>query len=132
MPNMANITIKKNDGTTDVVLTAVVPSAGDATPAIWRNQTVGTAAAHRPDFTMKSRNSGDQKSRRVDASTAYPTLVTDGTGKVSVADKATFTGSFGLPKGMPDADINEFVSQTCNWLVSTLVKDSIKSGYSPT
>lgn len=35
MPNMANITVKKADGTTDVVYTALTPSAGDKTSARW-------------------------------------------------------------------------------------------------
>ncbi|DAD50928.1 coat protein [ssRNA phage SRR6049586_1] len=33
MPAIANITVKKNDDTTDIVWTAVQPSSGDGTPA---------------------------------------------------------------------------------------------------
>jgi hypothetical protein len=132
MAQIANITVKKNDGTTDVVYTAVVPSAGDRTPAIWRNQTVGTAAAHRPEFALKSFNSGDNKQRRVQVDAMYPTLATDSQGKVNAVDKVSMTVTFSIPKGMPDVDVNEAVSQLTNVLSSTLSKDSIKSGYAPT
>lgn len=35
MPQMANITVKKADGTTDVVYTALTPAGGDNSPARW-------------------------------------------------------------------------------------------------
>lgn len=45
MPTLANITIKKADGTTDVVYTAIAGAAGDNTPAMFRNETIGTTLA---------------------------------------------------------------------------------------
>lgn len=132
MPNMANVTIKKNDGTTDVVYTAVVPSAGDKTPAIWKNQTVGTASSHRPQLALQSRNNGIGSARRLDGEFSYPTLVTDVQGKVQVADKLIINVSTVVPKGMPDTDVNEAVSQGFNLFAAALLKDSHKTGYSPT
>jgi hypothetical protein len=131
MPQMANITVKKNDGTTDVVYTAVVPSAGDSSPALWRNQTVGTAAGHQPSVQMTSRNNGQGTARRVDISANYPTLVTGSDGKTSVADKVVLTVSGAIPLGMPTTDVNEAVSQLLNVAASVLVKDSFKTGFSP-
>lgn len=131
MPNMANITIKKNDGTTDVAYTAVVPSAGDKSPAVWRNNTVGTAASHRPEFRAVSRDNGTNSARRVDFSGIYPYTVTGTDGKIAVADKFTFTASALVPKGMPDADVNEAASQTLNLMASALIKEVVKSGYAP-
>lgn len=132
MPNMANITVKKNDGTTDVVYTAVVPSAGDKTPAIWKNQTIGTASAHRPELKLMSRENGTSSARRVEGVFTYPTLVTGSDGKLHVADKVIMNVSGVVPKGMPDADVNEAVSQCFNLFVATLLKDSFKTGYAPT
>lgn len=132
MPNMANITVKKNDGTTDVVYTAFTPSAGDKTPAAWKNQTVGTAASHRPELKLVSRDNGAATARRVEGTYAYPTLVTGSDGKTTIADKVVLTFSAVIPKGMPDTDVNEAVSQGCNLIASTLVKDSLKIGYAPT
>lgn len=132
MPNMANITVKKNDGTTDVIYTALVPSAGDKTPAIWKNQTVGTAMAHRPEMTLTSRDNGSSSARRVSDKFTYPTLVTDTQGKVTVADKLIIETTAIIPKGMPDADVNEAISQCANLHASVLFKDSYKAGYAPT
>lgn len=132
MPNMANITVKKNDGTTDVVYTALVPSAGDKTPAIWKNQTIGTAMAHRPEMVLTTRDNGTGSGRRFYSKFTYPTLVTDAQGKVTVADKLIIETTGIAPKGMPDADINEAVSQHANLQASVLFKDSYKAGYAPT
>lgn len=132
MPQMANVTIKKNDGTTDVIYTAVVPSAGDKTPAIWKNQTLGSAAAHRPELRLLSRSNGTSTARRVEGTYSYPTLVTDGTGKVSVADRVILNISGVMPTGMPDADVNEAISQGFNLFAAALLKDSFKTGYAPT
>lgn len=132
MPQMANITVKKNDGITDVIYTAVVPSAGDKTPAIWRNNTVGTAISHRPEVRVTSRDNGTNAARRVDVLAVYPTTATGSDGRINVVDKAILNASFLVPKGMLEADVNEAVSQTLNLLASTLIKDTVKSGYAPT
>jgi hypothetical protein len=129
---MANITVKKNDGVTDVIYTAVVPSAGDKSPAIWKNQTVGTAAGHRPEFRMLSRDNGTTTARRVDVEFTYPSLVVGSDGKTNIADRFVVNASFLVPKGMADADVNEGVSQVVNLMASVLSKDSLKAGYSPT
>lgn len=131
MPAMANITVKKNDGTTDVIYTAVSQSAGDTSPALWRNQTVGTAAGHQPSVQMTSRNNGSATARRVDVTASYPTLVTGSDGKTSVADKVVLTISGAIPLGMPTADVNEAVSQLLNVSASVLFKDSFKTGFAP-
>lgn len=132
MPQIANINVLKNDGTTSVAYTAVVPSAGDKSPAVWRNLTVGTAAGHRPEARLTSRANGTGTARRIDGSYSYPSLVTDTTGKTQVADKFQLQISAVVPLGMPDADLNEAVSQGLNLFAAQLVKDSVKAGYAPT
>lgn len=132
MPQMANITVKKNDGTTDVVYTQKVASAGDKSAAVWRNETVGTAAAHRPELQETSQYNGPRTARRVNLKFTYPTLVTGSDGKTQVVDRFLFEGSALVPLGMPDADINEAVSQCMNLGASVLIKDSLKTGYAPT
>lgn len=132
MPQIANITVKKNDGTTDVIYTAVVPSAGDKSPAIWRNQTVGSAAGHQPQVQMTSRANGLSTARRVEATGTYGSLVTGSDGKISVADKVVLQISGVIPLGMPTVDVNEAVSQLLNVFASALFKDSVKTGFAPT
>lgn len=132
MPTMANITVKKNDNTTDVVYTAVIASGGDKSPAVWRNNTIGTAAAQRPEFRMESRFNGDQTARRVDGSYTYPSLTTGSDGKINVASRFNLTFSAVVPAGMLDADLNEGVAQSLHLLASALAVSSIQAGFAPT
>lgn len=132
MPQIANITVKKNDGTTDVIYTAVVPSAGDKSPAIWRNQTVGSAAAHQPQVQMQSRANGTGTARRVEVVGSYPSLTTGSDGRINVSDKVILTVSGVIPLGMATLDVNEAVSQLLNVCASVLSKDSFKTGFAPT
>lgn len=132
MPQMANVIVKKNDGTTDVVYTSLVPSAGDKTPAIWKNQTIGSASSHRPELKLTSRDNGTMSARRVEGTFTYPTLATDVQGKVNAVDRVILNVNVVVPKGMPDVDVNEAISQGFNLFASSLLKDSCKTGYAPT
>lgn len=132
MPSIANLTVKKNDGVTDVTYTGEVPSSGDKNPALWRNQSVGTAISHRPTFTLSSRNNGTGTARRLEGQLVYPVTVTGTDGRVSVSDKVIMTVGGVIPMGVDTTYVNEAVSQAVNLFVTTLVKDSFKSGYAPT
>jgi hypothetical protein len=132
MAAMADITVKKADETTNIVYTGKVASAGDRTAAVWKSETVGTAPAHNPSFSLTSRSNGDGKVRRVEHAGAYPQTATAADGSVTVVNIAQGSGSFAIPQGMPQTDINEFVAQYCNMLASVLIKASIKAGYAPT
>ncbi|UUW21321.1 MAG: hypothetical protein [Sanya fiers-like virus 23] len=131
MPTMANITVKKNDGTTDQVYTVATASGGDKAPAVWRNNSVGTAVAHRPTFKCSARANGTGSARRVDTEMVWPYTVTGTDGKISVVDKAIFTGSFLLPNGMPLTEVNEAVAQAMNLLASALIKSAHQEGFAP-
>lgn len=133
MPSMANITIKKNDGTTDIVWTAACPSSGDGVPAIWRSETVGTAPAHYPTFELRSRYNGQKTARRMDANFVYPQTATDSTTSLTtVVNRVPIQISAAIPTNVPAAVIAEAISQAANLLASTLVKDSMKAGFAPT
>lgn len=129
MPSMANITVKKNDGTTDVIYTAVQPSAGDKSPAVWQNQTIGTAVSHRPEFRVWSADNGAGTARRVNYSFVYPSVATGSDGRINVVDKSSGSGSFALAKGQPVADTNEAAAQFGNLLASALMKAMNQTGY---
>ena len=53
MTQQTNITVKKFDGVTDIVYSAVLPAAG-GNAAVWRAPTLGTAMAHQPELRIKS------------------------------------------------------------------------------
>lgn len=132
MPTMANIVVKKNDNTTDITYTGVVPSAGDKTQAIWRSQTVGSAAAHQPEIRVTSRGNGPGSARRVDVQFSYPSTAVGSDGRVNVVERYNFQGSALVPLNMLTTDVNEAASQLANLIASALVKSCLKEGFAPT
>jgi hypothetical protein len=130
---MANITVKKNDGTTDITYTAVVPSSGDTVQAVWKSQTVGTAPSHQPEFKLSSRDASGGTKRSLHSVLTYPQIATDSTTTLTtVVNRISVSSDWTIPKDMSQTDINEAVSQYANLLASTLIKDSAKGGYAPT
>jgi hypothetical protein len=133
MPQMADITVKKADGVTNIVYSALTPSSGDKTAAQWRSETAGAAAALRPTFQLSSQWNGPRTARRVDFVYQYPFTVTDSTTTVtSVKARIPFSGTMTLPAEIPDTVVAEAVAQAGNLLVSTLIQSSLKAGYAPT
>lgn len=132
MPTLSNIIVKKNDGTTDVTYTGVAPSAGDKSPAVLRNNSLGSAAAFHPELRISAVSNGTKTARRVNVDYVYPSTAVGADGKTYIVDKGIIQVSALVPQGMADSDVAEFVSQGCNLLATTLVKDSIKSGFAPT
>lgn len=133
MPAISNITIKKDNGTTDVVFTGVQPSSGDGTPAVWKATSVGSAPAHQPELRLLSREASKGVKRALRSTFSYPQVATNSTtGLTTVVDRASADTNWVFSKNMTQTEINEFVTQYANLLVSTLVKDCVKSGYSAT
>lgn len=133
MPAIANITVKKNDGTTDIIWTGVQPSSGDGTPATWKSQTVGTASAHQPELRLSARDANKGSHRLLRLTFQYPQIATNSTTSVtSVVQKAMATLEMEIPKAMASADVNEAVSQLTNLIDSTLIISCLKEGYSAT
>lgn len=130
MPQMANITVKKNDGTTDQLYLAQVPSSGEGSPAIWRAHDVGTAPAHRPEFRLSSRDASSGTKRALRATYVYPQIATNTTTSVtSVVDRGSVAADWLVPKSMNQTEIDEMVSQFANLVRSELIKDCAKFGY---
>lgn len=133
MPSMANITVKKADGTTDIVYTALSPSAGDKVPAQWRVESIGTVAGNRPVYTVTSRYTADKKARIVEGKLTYPETFTDTTtGIISVRNREVYSHSSIVHLEVADAILMELVSQGANLQKSVLIQDVMKSGFAPT
>lgn len=133
MPSMANITVKMANGSTDVVYTAKSPSAGDTVPAIWRNETVGNAAAHMPELRLTFRDSPDKARRKGRATYVYPQIATDTTTTLTkVVNKAMAGVDFDIPKGMPNTVTAEFAAQFGNLFAAALLKACVQDGFSAT
>lgn len=133
MPSIATLTIKKNNGTTDIAYSGQSPSSGDGVPAVWKSTTVGSAPAHQPEFRLSANAAGKGAKRHLRSTFMYPQIATNTTtGLTSVVDRALAATDWTFPTGMSQVDIDEFVSQYANLLVQALVKDCIKQGYSAT
>lgn len=131
MADIANITVKKNDGTTDIVYSKLVPSAGDSSPAQWRSETASTIPAHRPTLKMLTQNNARKNARVERISYAYPVFITENgvekkIGTIPMELNATIGTNF------DQSVINEAVSQGGNLMVSALIRQAMKDGYAPT
>lgn len=131
MPTLANITIKKADGTTDVVYTAIAGAAGDNTPAMFRNETIGTTLAERPSLLIRSLSNGPKTARRVNVDFSWPLTSQDAGGNKIVSGRMTGTASVLIPQNQDVAVINEQATQFSNLMGSLLVKASFKDGFAP-
>lgn len=129
---MTDITIKKNDNTTDVTYTLLVAAAGDKSPAIYRNNSATGTPGQRPELRISSRPNGDQTARRVDGSFTYPSVYTDtATSTTKVGSRANFTFSGVVPGDMPDADREEYGAQIGNLIAHAIIEAALTSGFAP-
>jgi hypothetical protein len=131
MTAMANVTVKKNDGTTDQIWTGVQSAGGDKSPAIWHNASVGSAPAFFPRMSMVARSNAELTVRRLDLNYAWYQSVVGTDGIYRKANTYGFQGHFVIPQGMPDADRNEAASQLTNLIDSALFLECLKSGWPP-
>lgn len=131
MPTMANIVIKMADNVTDVTYTAASPSAGDKSPAVWKNQTVGTVLAARPTFTIVMMDNGTKKARRARTTFIWPKTRVDASSNVTVVGGASAESSHLIPQDMTPTEISEYVAQYSSLLNSALLRSCLNDGYSP-
>lgn len=132
MPSMADITVKKADGTTDIVYNQMAPSSGDGVSAIWRNESGGAATAFKPMLTLQSKYNGPKTARRLTVNYSMPQTATDSTtGLTSVVNTIPVMFTIALPVATPQTTIDEAVHQLTNLLSSTLVRSCLKAGFAP-
>lgn len=136
MPGMASITVKKFDGTTDIVYDALASSGGDASPAVWRQDTgaaVGLPVGLRPSLKVWTTWNGPKTARQLRFNFAAPYATQNTTTTLfSAKDRVVLDGIMTVPQEIPIANINEAVYQALNLMAASLVKQSASSGYAPT
>lgn len=133
MPTLANLIVKKYDGTTDTTYTAVMPAGGDGSPAVWKNQTVGTTPGQQPEFrfTARGRSKKGVPYRSVTGTYKYQKAVSNtSTGELTLSDGVTVVCSVDVNQTMSASDINEAVYQSLNLLASAAIKAAARDGYS--
>lgn len=131
MPQMANITVKAANGTTDVVYSQLTPSAGDSVPAKWRAETVSTVVAYRPRASLLSRDNAKKNGRVLDLRYAYPVVRTI-SGEQHLIGIIPFDIRSTVGDNFTQAEIDEAVMQGLNFAGSVLIRDCFKSGYAAT
>ena len=132
MPQMANLTVKKADGTTDAVFTAMTPSAGDKSPAIWRSNSVGTSVALRPEFRAYGLPSPDGARRTFKTNLVYPAVITDNaSGLKKVAGYITQVTETKIFLAADDATVAEAIAQGANLNSTALMRECAKVGFAP-
>lgn len=131
MPNMADITVKKADGTTNIVWAQVNPSSGDTVAALWKSQTVGSTMLQRPSLRLWANNASGGAQRSIRSALVYPILQVEN-GVTKVIGYCTQSSESKVFMNAPDADVGEFVEQGFNLLGSALVKSCVKAGFGPT
>lgn len=130
MSTLANIVIKKSDGTTDVTYTAIAGSTGNS-PAVFRNNTVGTTIAERPTLLISSKDNGTRTARRVDVNYSWPIVQQDSGGNKTITGRMTGSASVLIPQAQSADIIKEQAYQIGNLLGSALVKATFDDGYAP-
>lgn len=132
MPTMADITVKKADGTTNVVYTAVKPSAGDRVPAIWRSNSAAAFGAGKPELQCIARDASNGAQRVVTWKLVMPETYTDTTtGLVSVRYKDVASAVFTVDQRIADSFHAELAAQFPNLMISALAQDVNKTGFAP-
>lgn len=133
---MANVTVKKFDGTTDIIYDALSGSGGDGSPAVWRQDTGAPAAKPvglRNIFKLWTQWNGPKTARQAKFNFVAPYATQDSTTTVySAKDRVVLDGIATIPQSIPAADINEAIYQACNMLAAALIKQSISAGYAAT
>lgn len=133
MPSMADITVKKADGTTNVTYVAATPSAGDKSPAVWTLNAASGIQGFRPRLELQTQYNGPQTLRQARVRFSYPVTYTDTTtGLAKQLANVGFDGVVYLPVEMTTTDWNEAFAQLGNLMSSTLVRSSVQEGFAPT
>lgn len=136
MAVIASITIKKFDGTTDIIYDAIGGAGGDSQPAIWRQDSGANAALPlglRNMFMLLTKFNGPRTARQAEGTFLAPYALQDSTTtKWSASDRAQVKIFATMPLAMPATVINEAVYQAAHLFTSAHVKAHVASGYAPT
>lgn len=130
MPAFGDITIKKADGTTNIVYTGVQRSAGDTSPARWEQQGPSTLSL-RPQLAVQSSRPPGQTGalRRITINGVYP--IADPTTGMEVARVTLSDAKVTISRNASATDTKEGVYQLLNLAASTVVKQCAEEGYAP-
>jgi len=133
MAAQTSLTVKKLDGTTDIIYDALVASAGDSIPAIWRQDTGqagGKPTGLRPTFSMAAKWNGPKTARQVLFEYRYPYVTQDSTTtRYSSTDQVVVKTIVTLPQSIPSSELSEATTQALQLCGLSAVRSQTWSGY---
>lgn len=131
MPDMANITVKAANGTTDVIYSKMTASAGDNVPARWRDNASQSVVGNRSTLMTIARDNQKQNGRAVTSRFKY--VVVRNVGGVDTVIGTIPLELHGvLGNQFTQAEIDEAVARGFNLFTSAIVRDTYKEGNSAT
>jgi hypothetical protein len=130
MPSAADITVKKADGSTDVVFHIRAPSAGDKTPAVWKDD-AASILGHQPSYETKFSSNVQQTYRHANTKLSFP-VVEDVGGTNVVTGMILVETHISLPVNVATTTWLEAWAQGMNLNNSTLVRSCVSSGFNAT
>jgi len=132
MPTLSNITVKKYDGTTDVIYIPVSSASSDGVKAEYQNQTGFTVPATRPLFSISTRGNSAGTSRRVSANFIWPLFYTDPvTGKLTRSGGIPGSFTMVVPQDVDPLITREAHQQFAHLCAAAAMKDVMDTGYAP-
>jgi len=132
---MASLTVKKADGTTDIVFDALAPAGADGQKAQWRQDTgaaAGLPTGHRATLTMSTVWNGNNTARRGVLEFKRPYAVLNSTtNRYESVSRTVGRLEMTLPSDIPPSEQNEAVSQFINCLDHATIVSALQAGFSP-
>lgn len=130
MAAMADLTVKKYDGTTNIVYVAKTGAAGNGQPALWRADSVSTTPAMCPTFSLSAAPNAKGTTRIMKYEFDLPVLqLVNGVQTIVGHQKGN-----GVIPVLQNADwdqVKEGIAQQLNLLATALVRTSVLEGYAP-
>lgn len=131
MPQMAPMTVKKADRTTNVVYDPMTPSTAN-TPAVFMAPALGAIAATRPEYRIGQTRRPDG-TWKVTHSFMYPYHVVDSTtGVTTIVGRVMVTRRVEASGNVPQSVIDEAVYQSADLDNHSVAIESDRAGYGPT
>lgn len=135
MANIGNITIKKADGTTDIVYDGIVGASG-GDPALFRQDTGANSAlpvGMRATVRWLSKWNGNKSARQQELTFQLPYALQDSTTtRFSASDVATVRLFVSQPQNIPQSVLSEAVHQALNFFAHATNKSQAATGHAPT
>lgn len=130
MAQIANLTVKKFDGTTDIVYVAKTGAAGNGQPAVWRADSVQPIPAHCPTFTLQASSNANGTTRIMKWEFDLP-IIDSSSGSPVVVGHQKGNGTIPVLQNADWNQVKEGIAQQLNLMAAALIRTSLLEGYAP-